>query len=113
MNFKMNPDLLTTDNRQLTHMKRIIILLIGLTLIYGYTSAQEIQGYQKPPQPILSLFESPVSPAVGSVQMVNGCLLEMEDLPSITKYPGPNFAWQGKGSILLTTSKAAAQHTKA
>ena len=82
----MNQDLLTTDNRQLTQMKRIIILLIGLTLICRYTSAQEIQGYQKPPQPILSLFESPVSPAVRiSTDGEWMLLLEMEDLPSIAE----------------------------
>ena len=67
-------------------MKRIIILLTGLTLISNFASAQDIQGYQKPPQPILSLFESPVSPVVRvSTDGEWMLLLEMEDLPSIAE----------------------------
>lgn len=78
-------------------MNRIIILLTGLTLIYSFALAQDIQGYQKPPQPILSLFESPVSPLVRiSTDGEWMLLLEMEDLPSIAELSQPELRLAGQ-----------------
>ncbi|OYZ47971.1 MAG: hypothetical protein B7Y19_07405, partial [Sphingobacteriales bacterium 24-40-4] len=78
-------------------MKRIIILLTGLTLISSFASAQDIQAYQKPPQSILSLFESPVSPVVRiSTDGEWMLLLEMEDLPSIAELSQPELHLAGQ-----------------
>jgi dipeptidyl aminopeptidase/acylaminoacyl peptidase len=78
-------------------MKRILLLLTGLTLIWSFASAQDTQGYQKPPQPILSLFEARSIPTVkissnGEIML----LLEMEDLPSISKLSQPELRLAGQ-----------------
>jgi len=78
-------------------MKRILLLLTGLTLIWSFASAQDTQGYQKPPQPILSLFEARSIPTVkissnGEIML----LLEMEDLPSISELSQPELRLAGQ-----------------
>ncbi|MFZ4102009.1 MAG: S9 family peptidase [Sphingobacterium thalpophilum] len=78
-------------------MKRILLLLTGLTLIWNFASAQDTQGYQKPPQPILSLFEARSIPTVkissnGEIML----LLEMEDLPSISELSQPELRLAGQ-----------------
>ena len=78
-------------------MKRILLLLTGLTLIWSFASAQDTQGYQKPPQPILSLFEAPSIPTVRiSSNGERMLLLEMEDLPSISELSQPELRLAGQ-----------------
>ncbi len=78
-------------------MKRILLLLTGLTTIWSFASAQDIQGYQKPPQPILSLFEAPSIPTVRiSSNGERMLLLEMEDLPSISELSQPELRLAGQ-----------------
>lgn len=78
-------------------MKRILLLLTGLTIIYSFASAQDIQGYQKPPQPILSLFEAPSIPTVRiSSNGERMLLLEMQDLPSISELSRPELRLAGQ-----------------
>jgi hypothetical protein len=78
-------------------MKRILLLLTGLTIIWSFASAQDIQGYQKPPQPILSLFEAPSIPTVRiSSNGERMLLLEMEDLPSISELSQPELRLAGQ-----------------
>ncbi len=78
-------------------MKRILLLFTGLTIIWSFASAQDIQGYQKPPQPILSLFEAPSIPTVRiSSNGERMLLLEMEDLPSISELSQPELRLAGQ-----------------
>jgi len=78
-------------------MKRILLLLTGLTIICSFASAQEIQGYQKPPQPILSLFEAPSIPSIRiSSDGEKMLLLEIEDLPSISELSKPELRLAGQ-----------------
>ena len=78
-------------------MKRISILLTGLSLICSFASAQDIQGYQKPPQPILSLLEAPVNPVVRiSSDGEWMLLLEMPGLPSIAELSQPELRLAGQ-----------------
>jgi hypothetical protein len=75
-------------------MKRILLLLTGLTIFCNFASAQ---GYQKPPQPILSLFEAPLGPTVrissnGEMML----FIEKEDLPSISELSQPELRLAGQ-----------------
>jgi dipeptidyl aminopeptidase/acylaminoacyl peptidase len=78
-------------------MNRILLLLTALTIFCNFASAQDIQGYQKPPQPILSLFEAPVGPTVRiSSNGERMLLLEKEDLPTIEELSQPELRLAGQ-----------------
>jgi dipeptidyl aminopeptidase/acylaminoacyl peptidase len=78
-------------------MKRILLLLTGLTILCNFALAQDTQGYQKPPQPILSLFEAPSSPTVRiSSNGERMLLIEKEDLPTISELSQPELRLAGQ-----------------
>ncbi|MFA6945723.1 MAG: S9 family peptidase, partial [Pedobacter sp.] len=78
-------------------MRKISTILAGLALVYNSASAQDMQGYQKPPQPIMSLLEAPVNPAVRiSSDGEWMLLLEMPGLPSISELSQPELRLAGQ-----------------
>ena len=76
-------------------MNRIIYLLL-LCLVSTLVSAQDSQGYQRPPEEIAKLVEAPLTPAVTlSPDKSLMALLDRSDYPSIEELSRPELRIAG------------------